>query len=77
MIDTAPIKKRVDELAKRHGSLRAAARVLKLTPAYLSRLRSGEKINPSDKVLKKLGLRRSVEITFMPIGSYLTDCDMD
>lgn len=50
----------VDVLAKRHGSLRAAARVLNLTPAYLCRLRQGVKTEPSETVLRKLGLRRVV-----------------
>jgi len=56
------IKYRIDTLAKYHGSLRAAARVLNLTPAYLCRLRSGVKTSPSDRVLSKLGLRRDIYI---------------
>lgn len=51
---------RIHELAVRHGSLRAAARVMKIDPGYLSRLSSGEKKEPSQSVLRRLGLRRVV-----------------
>lgn len=50
----------IGQLIHRHGSLRAAARVLGISPAYLSRLFSGEKKDPSDTMLRKLGLRRVV-----------------
>ena len=43
-----------------YGGLRAAARVLDVSPSYLSRLRDGEKINPSNKILKKLGLKKVI-----------------
>lgn len=52
--------KRIQDLAKQHGSLRAAARVLGIDHAYLWRLQNGGKIVPSDDVLKKLGLKRVV-----------------
>ena len=54
------LRERIEELIARHGSLRAAGRVLQIDPAYLSRLRSGEKNDPSDEVVRKLGLRRVV-----------------
>lgn len=54
---------RLAELEKKHGSMRAAARVLKIDHGYLSRLKDGKKLNPSDAVLKKLGLRRVVQFT--------------
>ena len=47
---------RIVDLCHQHGSLRAAARVLKMDHAYLSRLLSGEKSNPSAPTLRKLGL---------------------
>ena len=50
------IADRVLELVDQHGSLRAAARVLKIDHAYLSRLSSGEKVRPSAEVLRKIGL---------------------
>lgn len=50
----------IGQLIHRHGSLRAAARVLEISPAYLSRLFSGEKKDPSDAMLRKLRLRRVV-----------------
>lgn len=48
-----------------HGSIRAAARVLKIDHAYLWRLARGTKKEPSAEVLKKLGVRRIV--TYQPI----------
>ena len=54
------LRARIDELVARHGSLRAAARVLQMDHVYLYRLRNGEKENPSDEMLRKLGLRRVV-----------------
>jgi hypothetical protein len=54
------LRERIDDLAEKHGSLRAAARVLQVDPGYLSRLRAGEKEWPSDELLRKLKLRRIV-----------------
>lgn len=54
------LRARIEELVERHGSLRAAARVLKVDHAYLSRLMTGVKCAPSDALLRKLGLRRVV-----------------
>lgn len=54
------LRLRIGELAKRHGSLRAAALVLKTDHVYLWRLSTGNKSNPSEKLLRKLGLRRVV-----------------
>ena len=51
---------RITELEKQHGSLRAAAKVLGCDAGYLSRLRSGEKENPSAILLKRIGLRRVI-----------------
>lgn len=48
------------KLIEKHGGLRAAARVLGINYAYLWRLKSGEKVNPNAKILRKLGLRRQV-----------------
>jgi hypothetical protein len=53
---------RIDELMVKHGGLRPAARVLQMNAGYLQRLWSGEKDNPSDDVLRKLGLKRTVII---------------
>jgi hypothetical protein len=54
------LQKRISALAKQHGSTRAAARVLEVDHAYLWRLAHGEKDNPDDALLRKLGLRRVV-----------------
>lgn len=58
------LRQRIIELTEQHGSLRAAARVLGVTAGYLCRLRDGEKTNPSDALLKKMKLRRIVEIRY-------------
>ena len=54
------LRARIQELAKQHGSLRAASRVLQIDNGYLSRLQDGGKTEPSEEVLRKLGLRRVV-----------------
>lgn len=54
------IPQRVEELIRKAGGLRAAARKLELNPTYLLYLRTGERKNPSDETLRKLGLRREV-----------------
>jgi hypothetical protein len=54
------LRERIKELEAQHGGLNAAARVLKVDAGYLSRLASGEKDTPSDKLLRKMGLRRVV-----------------
>ena len=64
------ISQRIEELSAQHGSLRAAARALQLDVSYLSRLKDGAKTNPSTKVLKKLGLRRIVEIRYVRAESH-------
>jgi len=54
------LPERIDELVKQHGSVRAAARVVRIDHAYLYRLYVGAKKEPSVAVLKRLGLRRVV-----------------
>lgn len=61
------LEDRIAELVKQHGSLRKAGRVVGLTGQYLYRLQSGEKTNPSEAVLRKLGLRRV--ISYLPRAS--------
>lgn len=59
------LQKHIESLISSHGGLRATARALKIDPAYLGKMQSGEKRNPSAITLKKLGLKR-VE-TVIPI----------
>ena len=59
------LQARIVELMIQHGSLRAAARAVRIDPGYLSRLSNGSKREPSSAVLKKLGVRRIV--TYQPI----------
>jgi hypothetical protein len=54
------LQDRIDELVAQHGSLRAVSRVTEIDVGYLSRLRSGEKVNPEKTKLRRLGLRRVV-----------------
>jgi helix-turn-helix protein len=52
-------------LKKRHLTWRAAAEASGIDYAYLYRLGSGEKSNPSPEILEKLGLR--VELRRIPV----------
>ena len=58
--EATTLKRRVAELVKQHGGLRKAARAIGMGPQYLFRLGAGEKANPSDAILRKLGLYRVV-----------------
>lgn len=52
------LQKRIDELIKEHGGLRAAARAVDIDPSYLQRLQRGYTTGAREKTLKKLGLQR-------------------
>ena len=54
------LQDRINELVAQHGSLRAVARATEIDAGYLSRLRTGEKVNPEADKLIRLGLRRVV-----------------
>lgn len=56
----------VRQKVQQHGGLRPAGRALGIDAAYLKRLRDGEKRDPSDDVLKALGVRREVSYHWMP-----------
>lgn len=55
----------IERLILEAGSLRALARRWKITPAYLSDLRRGRRA-PGPHVLRPLGLKRVVTITYEP-----------
>ena len=57
----------IEAAEEEHGSLRAAAKSIGVDAGYLSRLKSGDKVNPSDEVLAALGLERTV--TYRPLLS--------
>jgi hypothetical protein len=57
---TVNLGRHIASLIEKHGGLRPAARAVRVNYAYLSRLGSGEKINPTPTVLRKLGLRKVV-----------------
>lgn len=50
----------IEGVVKKHGGVRAVARAAGLDAGYISRLRRGEKDEPSDAVLEALGLERVV-----------------
>ena len=54
------ISTRIEQLQKQHGGLRAAARAVGMSASYMIRLRDGEKIEPSMRLLQKLGLKKKV-----------------
>lgn len=57
---------RIIELCNTHGSLRAAARVLRVDPGYLSRLRNGIKSRPSKTLLRRMKLREVITYERQP-----------
>lgn len=67
-MNRAPLENAIDALIERHGSYRAAARVLRIDHVYLWRIRKGLKDNPSAKLLKKLHLKREVTIRYSEQG---------
>lgn len=54
------IQSAVEALVKHYGSYRAVESAIGVNYAYLWRLRKGEKTEPSDDVLRKIGLVKSV-----------------
>ena len=60
------LKRRIAEFIIFYKGLRPAARALGIDPSYLARLRDGDKDNPSENLLKKLGLIRTVYVTYTP-----------
>jgi AraC-like DNA-binding protein len=65
------IRKRIE----RHGSLRAAARVLGVSAPYLCRLFKGEKREGSDALLRKLGIRREVTFSLVQKTKHMSSQD--
>lgn len=60
-------------VVEKRGGVRATAAATGISPAYISRLCSGESTNPSDEVLAKLGVVRH---TYFSIDSGVVDaCD--
>lgn len=57
---TSLLQQRIAELVEQHGSLRAAAPAMGVSHVYLHRLGTGEMSNPSDELLSKLRLRRTI-----------------
>ena len=54
------LTKKIKRKVRQYGSLRAAARALKINHSYLWKLQYGHNNNPSYKVLKKLGLIKTI-----------------
>ena len=53
------LSERIRELINKHGSLRAVSRVLRIDAGQLSRIKNGKK-EPSNKILKKLKLKKEI-----------------
>lgn len=64
------VREQIGQLIHRHGSLRKCARVLEISPAYLSRLFRGEKDEPSEKLLRKMGLRKIISYVLQRQGKH-------
>jgi hypothetical protein len=59
-INAILIQDRMRALVNEHGGTRKLAKVLKIDSGYVSRLCRGAKTNPSDMLLKRMGLIRSI-----------------
>ena len=66
MTNTVTFGGRIAQLVEQHGSLRAVSRVTGVNAPYLCRLKNGEKLNPSDDTLRRLGMRRHIYYTLVP-----------
>jgi transcriptional regulator with XRE-family HTH domain len=51
------LEEAVAKVVEKHGGIRATERAIGIDKSFLSRLMRGEKTNPSDETLAKLGLR--------------------
>ena len=58
---TVTLEGRINQLVDQYGSLRAVSRATGIEAGYLSRLRSGQKLNPEQQTLRRLGLECVVE----------------
>ena len=57
-VEQALILRHVKALIKKWGNCRQAALHSGIDPKYMYSLRRGEKTNPGDVILRKIGLRR-------------------
>ena len=60
MSNNITLMTRVAELTVQHGSLRAAARALKVDPGYFYRLGTGVCNSPGELLLRRMGLKSVV-----------------
>lgn len=66
------LKEAINALVAQHGGVRAAARAVGIDHAYLHRLYSGEKFEPSAKILRRIGLKKVVTYeTIKPVRQVL------
>ena len=54
------LRERISSLIQQYGGVRKASRAIQIDSAYLVRLRDGQKTDPSDKTLKRLGLKKHI-----------------
>lgn len=57
-VEQALIRRHVKALVRKFGNCRQAGLRLGIHPKYMYSLRDGDKVNPGDAILRKLGLRR-------------------
>jgi hypothetical protein len=56
--EQALIRRKIREQIKKFGNVHAASKRLGINPKYMYSMNRGEKVNPGDAILRKLGLRR-------------------
>lgn len=66
------IQEAVERLIKKHGSYRKAEAAIGINYAYLQRLATAERIDPSDAVLAALGLERRITYVWRANGQAKT-----
>jgi len=60
--EQALIRRKVRQAVKSAGGLRPASRAIGIPASYLGALRDGTRNNPSDRYLRKLGLKRITHV---------------
>lgn len=67
-LSESTIEFQINLLVEKCGSLRELSRRSGVAVGYLCRLRKGEKLTPSELILRKLGLERKVIVSYRPLA---------
>lgn len=73
--DNTTIEYQIESLVRKCGGLRKLSRKSGVAVGYLCRLRKGEKLNPSESTLRKLGLKREVIVSYKSLSEENGDND--